>query len=98
MSGNLGRSSLRRRRRRTAEDAMRDYDRLPPKLRRWIASADLPWRPRSVRLAYEKAVRRVRNEALAIEELDQLQERLISKDARIVWGEEHPHAVRATDG
>lgn len=37
--GNRGATSLRRKRRRG--DPMRDYDRLPPELRCWLADAAL---------------------------------------------------------
>ena len=43
MRGNRGRTSLKLKRR--SEDPMRDYDRLPPELRAWLAEAVLPWRP-----------------------------------------------------
>ncbi len=56
MAGNRGRTSLKCRQR--ARDPMREYDRLPPELRAWLASAALPWRPRSVQRAYERAVAR----------------------------------------
>jgi len=90
MRGNRGRTSLKLKRR--AEDPMRDFDRLPPELRAWLASAVLPWRPRSVRRAFERAVARTRNRAHALEELDRLQERLVAEDARAVWGDAHPDA------
>ncbi len=90
MCGNRGRTSLKLKRR--SEDPMRDYDRLPPELRAWLAEAVLPWRPRSVRRAFERAVARTRDRAGALEELDRLQDRLVAKDARAVWGEAHPHA------
>ncbi|WP_397543875.1 DUF6525 family protein [Roseovarius salis] len=88
MRGNRGQTSLKLKRR--TEDPMRDYDRLPPELRAWLAEAVLPWRPRSVRRAFDRAVARTRNRARALEELDRLQERLVAKDARAVWGDAHP--------
>ena len=90
MRGNRGRTSLKLKRR--SEDPMQDYDRLPPELRAWLAEALLPWRPRSVRRAFERAIARTRNRAHALEELDRLQERLVAEDARAVWGDAHPHA------
>jgi hypothetical protein len=90
MRGNRGQTSLKLRRR--TEDPMRDFDRLPPELRAWLASAVLPWRPRSVRRAFERAVARTLDRARALEELDRLQDRLVAKDARAVWGDAHPHA------
>jgi hypothetical protein len=88
MRGNRGRTSLKLRRRN--EDPMRDYDRLPPELRAWLAAAVLPWRPRSVRRAFERAVARTKDRSRALEELDRLQDRLVAKDARAVWGDAHP--------
>lgn len=40
------RSTLRRRAR---QNPMRDFDALPPELRKWLHGAALPWSPRSVR-------------------------------------------------
>jgi hypothetical protein len=72
---------------------MREFDRLPAELRLWLARAVLPWRPRSVRLAYERALTRTRDPARALQELDHLQERLVAQDARLVWGRHHPCAA-----
>ncbi|QPH55994.1 DUF6525 family protein [Pontivivens ytuae] len=91
MSGNRGRTSLKCRRR--SEDPMREYDRLPTELRAWLASAALPWRPRSVRRAFEAAYARTRDEASALRELDRLQSRLLAKDAGKIWGRGHPLAM-----
>src|SRR6056297_4150433 len=89
MRGNRGQTSLRLKRRNA--DPMRDFDRLPPELRAWLASAVLPWRPRSVRRAFDRAVARTRDCSRALEELDRLQDKLLAKDAREVWGQKHPH-------
>ncbi|MEM0946179.1 MAG: DUF6525 family protein [Pseudomonadota bacterium] len=91
MRGNRGQTSLKRRRR--VEDPMRDYDRLPGDLRNWLASAVLPWRPRSVRRAFDKAYARTQNRERAIEELDRMQDRLLAKDAQKVWGQDYPVAT-----
>lgn len=90
MTGNRGSTSLRRKRR--SEDPMREYDRLPAELRAWLASALLPWRPRSVRRAFDRAVARTHDPAGALRELDRLQERLVAEDASRVWGPDHPYA------
>lgn len=90
MRGNRGQTSLKLKRRN--ENPMREYDRLPPELRAWLVNAALPWRPRSVRRAYEKALIRTRDKTEALQELDRLQERLIVRDIRKVWGEDHPLA------
>lgn len=69
---------------------MQDFDRLPAVLRAWLASAVLPWRPRSVQRAFDKAIARTRDESSALRELDRLQERLVEKDAFRVWGDAYP--------
>lgn len=74
MSGNLGRTGLRRR--RGSATPMADYDRLPPDLRAWLAEAALPWSPRSVARVFGKALARRRGDrAAALAELDRLQDR-----------------------
>ena len=90
MPRNLGATSLKRKRR--AGNPMSDYDRLPSALRNWMAEAVLPWRARSVQVAYEKALARKGNEDMALKELDRLQDALIAKDALRVWGRAHPQA------
>lgn len=91
MATNRGKTSLRLTRQNA--DPMRDYDRLPPELRTWLAAAVLPWRPKSVRIAFERALARTRDKARALEELDRLQDRLVARDARGIWGADHPNAT-----
>lgn len=81
MAGNLGQTKLKKRRRR--EDPMREFDRLPPPLRTWLANAALPWRPRSVRRAYERALSRTGDPRDALQELDRLQDKQLAKDGSI---------------
>lgn len=88
---NCGRTTLKRRHRN--ENPMHEFDRLPAELRAWLASAVLPWRPRSVRRAFNSAFARTRNKESALAELDRLQERLVAKDARKIWGNDHPDAT-----
>ena len=78
---NLGQTKLRKRRRR--EDPMREFDRLPAHLRCWLANAAMPWRPRSVKRAYERALTKTGDPTLAIVELERLQTKKIAKDAYI---------------
>ncbi len=94
MRGNRGKTSLKLKRRN--EDPMREFDRLPAELRAWLASAALPWRPRSVRRAFDRAVARTNDRSRALQELDLLQDKLIAKDARKVWGQAYPF-TSATD-
>ena len=91
---NRGATSLRKTRRH--EDPMREFDKLPADLRAWLAGAILPWRPRSVRRSFERAYSKTGDRAGALAELDRLQARLIAKDARSVWGLEHPLAASTT--
>lgn len=78
MARNLGETRLRTRKRQ--EDPMRAFDRLPPDLRRWLANAALPWRPRSVQRAYDRALARCGDPARALAELDRLQRSKLAKD------------------
>lgn len=85
---NRGRTSLKRRRR--GGSGMDEFDRLPPELRSWLAAAALPWRPQSVKRAFAKAYASTGDRQSALRELDAMQRRLIAKDARKVWGADHP--------
>lgn len=69
---------------------MHDYDRLPDDLRRWLSEAMLPWRARSVRRAYDKALARLGDREAALAELDRLQRQTVARDAAKVWGPDHP--------
>ena len=95
MRGNRGTTSLKLKRRN--KNPMREFDRLPGELRSCLATAVLPWRPRSVRRAFERALARTKDHARALEELDQLQDRLVAKDAREVWGPAYPFGSRARE-
>ncbi|MBY8978319.1 hypothetical protein KHP62_21110 [Rhodobacteraceae bacterium NNCM2] len=76
---------------------MREFDRLPPDLRAWLATAVLPWRPRSVRRAFDEALSRTNDRSRALRELDRLQDRLIARDARKIWGQDYPCAISEAD-
>lgn len=58
---NLGATRIRRR--RSTGDAMAAYDRLPPRLRAWLAQAVLPWSAASARRAWGAALARARGDA-----------------------------------
>lgn len=64
---------------------MREYDQLPPELRTWLSGAVLPWRPKSVQKAFEKAFARTGDRVRALAELDRIEAKLIAKDANKVW-------------
>ncbi len=78
MPRNLGQTKLRKRRR--AEDPMREFDRLPPVLRIWTSQAALPWRPRSVLRAYKKALVQTGDQGRALEELGRLEALQLAKE------------------
>ena len=78
MVRNLGETKLRKR--RSQSDPMRDFDRLPKLLRDWLNGAALPWRPKSVHRAYNKALRQTGNSELALKKLEQLQQQKLSVD------------------
>ena len=78
MVRNLGETKLRKR--RSQSDPMRDFDRLPKLLRDWLNGAALPWRPKSVHRAYNKALRQTGNSKLAIKNLEKLQQQKLSVD------------------
>ena len=78
MPRNLGQTKLRKRRR--AENPMRDFDQLPPELRAWVAQAAMPWRPRSVQRAYRNALARTGDKDSALQELCRLEAAQLAKD------------------
>ena len=88
INNNLGRTSLKRKRRN--ENPLLDYDRLPRDLRAWVANAELPWRPRSVLKASERAFAKTGDRNKAMNERNNLQHRVVATDARGIWGKNHP--------
>ncbi|MDA7965322.1 MAG: DUF6525 family protein [Ruegeria sp.] len=59
---------------------MHEFDRLPPILRAWVSQAALPWRPRSVLRAYNKALARTGDRCHALNELSRLEAAQLAKD------------------
>jgi hypothetical protein len=53
MTGNLGSTTLKKRRR--TSDPMMTYDMLPQPLRSWLAGAALPWSPKSCKRIWDRA-------------------------------------------
>jgi hypothetical protein len=88
INNNLGRTSLKRKRRN--ENPLLDYDQLPRELREWVANAKLPWRPKSVLKAYERAYLKTGDRGKAISELNFIQNHLVSKDAALIWEKNYP--------
>ena len=78
---NLGETKLRKHRR--TSDPMKEFDRLPKLLREWLRGASLPWAPKSVYRAYNKALRQTGNSGLAIKKLEELQQQKLFIDQKI---------------
>ena len=76
-------------RHRTGRDPMRDFDALPPPLRQWLASAQLPWSARSVRRIWARCHG---DEAAALASLARAERATLARDAPKVWGKAHPAA------
>ena len=87
INNNLGSTSLKRKKRN--ENPLLDYDRLPKELRAWVANAELPWRPKSVLKAYNRAYLKTGSRDKAMNELNCIQNRLVSKDAIMIWGKNY---------
>ena len=77
---NLGETKLRTHRR--TSDPMKEFDRLPKLLREWLRGAYLPWAPKSVYRAYNKALRQTGDTGLALRQLDKLQQQRLSIDQK----------------
>ena len=92
MPNNLN-SSLRLKKKHV--DPMKCYDELPFELRQWLASALLPWSPRSALKAYQKALRTTGSSEGALDELDKKQTRLLEKDCAMIWGKQYPRLSQA---
>lgn len=78
MNRNLGRSSLRRKRR--SGDPMQAYDGLPAPVRQWVSQAALPWSPSSVRRIWAKSRARGLSDEEAIASLTQAEVRTLARD------------------
>ena len=77
---NLCETNLRKHRR--ISDPMREVDRLPKLLREWLSGAALPWAPKSVYRAYNKALRQTGDTVLALRQLEKLQQQKLSIDQK----------------
>ena len=60
---------------------MQTCEGLPPELSGWLSEAALPWSPASTRRAFAAAMARTKNPARALAQLDQIQRRLMARDA-----------------
>ncbi len=77
---NLGETKIKKR--RSQSDPMKDFDKLPKILRDWLNLAALPWRPKSVFRAYNKALRQTGDQSLALRKLEKLQQQKLSIDQK----------------
>ncbi len=95
MPGRNLQTSLRRRR---CGDPMQAFDRLPAELRDWLCAARLPWSPRSAAKLWVRALARSGGDTVqALAALDRAETKAIARDARKLWGAEHP-AVASQSG
>ena len=78
MAGNLGSTTLKKRRR--AADPMMTYDALPRPLRSWLAGAALPWSPQSSKRAWDKALRNGLGVDEAIAALTKAEQKTLARD------------------
>ena len=78
---NLGETRLSKHRR--ASDPMKEFDRMPKLLREWLNGALLPWAPKSVYRAYKKALKKNGDTKVALQHLDNLQQKRLSADQKI---------------
>ncbi|MEL6620570.1 MAG: DUF6525 family protein [Pseudomonadota bacterium] len=82
MTRNLGATTLRRKRR--SADPMRSFDALPAPLRRWLAQANLPWSPASVRRIWNRACARGLTPEDALSILSRAEARTLARDRHAV--------------
>ena len=78
---NLGETRLRKHRR--ASDPMKEFDRMPKLLREWLNEALFPWAPKSAYRAYKKALKKNGDTKVALQHLDNLQQKRLSADQKI---------------
>ena len=75
---------------------MAQFDRLPPDLRQWLATAILPWSVHSVLRHWKTAMHSANGDADHARALmSQIEARCIARDALLVWDGQHPAAAPA---
>ncbi|MCV2894743.1 DUF6525 family protein [Lentibacter sp. XHP0401] len=79
MTGNLGATSLRRR--KSNRDPMQTYDTLPPPLRHWLANAAMPWSPASCKKIWRRAKARGEPVHAILDKLDRSEKATLAKGA-----------------
>jgi hypothetical protein len=65
---------------KTRSATMDDFDRLPPKLRGWLADAALPWSTRAARRIWQRALAETRSEAAALARLRAAEARTLARE------------------
>lgn len=88
MSGNLGQTPLRRRRR--AADPMRAYDGLPAPLRAWLSQAVLPWSPASCHRIWRQAQAEGASLESILERLDRAERLTLSRSGHFAPASRSP--------
>lgn len=86
-------------RRRARSNPMHAYDALPYEVRRWLASACLPWSPQSVARLWRRALREADGDKhRATERLNAAEQRLLERDAPKIWGDRGFNAALSDAG
>lgn len=93
MTGNLGASGLRKRRRKG--DPMRDFDALPQPLRRWMSEAALPWSPTSCRRIWQRSRARGEPVERVLARLNHAQEQMLAKTSSVYAPSRSEDIIRA---
>ncbi|SOH93799.1 hypothetical protein SAMN06273572_102477 [Monaibacterium marinum] len=81
MTGNLGATTLKRRRR--AADPMQTFDTLPAPLRQWLAEATLPWSPASCQRIWVKSRRKGLETQDVLALLTQAEQATLAREGRV---------------
>jgi hypothetical protein len=73
---------------------MEAFDDAPPELRRWLATAALPWSVEAATRRYNRELRRCRGDrSAALARMDAREADVLAQDVRQVWGPDHPAAM-----
>lgn len=73
-------------------NAMAAHDRLPPELRAFMIHADLPWSARSALALWRRALGEGKSRAEALDRVRRAAAATLAREARTVWGPDHPAA------
>ncbi|MEO1379675.1 MAG: DUF6525 family protein [Pseudomonadota bacterium] len=81
MSGNLGETRLKRKRR--PGNPMQTYDALPQPLRLWLSQAVLPWSPSSAQRIWARACADGLDVPQALDILARAEERMFTREEKL---------------